>query len=110
MLMTPIKPKIDAVVILTETGFTATAVSRYRLTIPIIALTDNKATAESLTVAFGVTPIIAEFPTGVFTSADHIIADLKKKDIVHADDTLLLVHGHHWQKPGNTNALAIVTA
>lgn len=105
-----VKPKIDAVVVLTETGFTATAISRYRLTIPIIALTDNKATAESLTVSFGVTPIIAKFPTGVFTSAEHIIADLTERDIVHSGDTLLLVHGHHWQEPGNTNALAIVTA
>jgi hypothetical protein len=32
------------------------------------------------------------------------------KDAVHKGDTLLLVHGYHWQKSGNTNALAIVTA
>jgi pyruvate kinase len=105
-----IKPKIDAVLVFTETGFTANAVSRYRLPVPIIAVTNNQKTAESLTISFGVTPVVADFPSGIFTTADNIIADLLKKDIIHSGDTLLLVHGHHWQKPGNTNALSIVTA
>lgn len=105
-----IKPKIDAVIVFTETGFTATAISRYRLPIPIIGVTDNKTTAESLTISFGVTPVLSEFPKGMFTSADTIIADLRKRDIVHDGDTILLVHGHHWQKPGNTNSLSIITA
>jgi pyruvate kinase len=105
-----IKPKIDAVVVFTETGFTAKAVSRYRLTIPVIAVTDNKATAESLTLSFGVTPVIADFPSGIFTTGEAIIKDLRKRDIVHEGDTILLVHGHHWQKSGNTNAVAIITA
>lgn len=105
-----IKPKIDTVIVFTETGFTAQAISRYRLNIPIIAVTDNRSTAESLTLSFGVTPIIAKFPTGIFTTGEKVIADLKKQDVVHAGDTLLLIHGYHWQKSGNTNALAIVTA
>ncbi len=105
-----LKPKIDAVVVLTETGFTATAISRYRLPIPVIAVTDNQRTAESLTISFGITPFVSKFPSGEFTSAEHIIADLTKQGITHTGDTLLLVHGHHWQKPGNTNSLAIITA
>lgn len=105
-----IKPKIDVVIVFTETGFTAQAVSRYRLDIPIVAVTDNKATAESLTISFGVTPVISEFPSGIFTTADKIIKDLLGQDAIHKGDTLLLVHGYHWQKSGNTNALAIVTA
>jgi pyruvate kinase len=105
-----LKPKIEAVIVFTETGFTAQAVSRYRLSIPIIAVTDNRRTAESLTISFGVTPVVAEFPSGTFTTAEKVIADLIKQDAIHSGDTLLLVHGSHWQKPGNTNALAIVTA
>lgn len=104
-----LKPKIDAVIVFTETGFTANAISRYRLTVPIVAVTDNQTTAESLTLSFGVMPIMAEFPHGKFTTAENILTELKKKDIVHSGDTLLLVHGHHWQKPGNTNAISIIT-
>lgn len=103
-----LKPQIDAVLVFTETGFTAQAVSRYRLRIPVIAVTDNKQTAESLTLSFGVTPVLSEFPRGIYTTADKIIKTLQDQDIIHTGDTLLLVHGYHWQEPGNTNALAIV--
>jgi pyruvate kinase len=104
-----IKPQIDAVVVFTETGFTAKVISRYRLPIPVIAVTDNKHTAESLTISFGVTPVISEFPKGIFTTSQKVLADLSKRDYVHKGDTILVVHGHHWQKSGNTNAMAIVT-
>ena len=104
-----IKPKIDAIVVFTETGFTAKVISRYRLPIPVIAVTDNKHTAESLTISFGVTPVISEFPKGIFTTSQKVLTDLSDRDYVHKGDTLLVVHGHHWQKSGNTSAMAIVT-
>jgi len=94
---------------LTETGFTAQAISRYRLSIPVVAVTDNQLTAESLTLSFGVTPIVSDFPSGVFTSSDPVLSNLVKQEIVTQGDTILIVHGSHWQKPGNTNALSIVT-
>lgn len=104
-----IKPKLDAVVVFTETGFTALAISRYRLTVPIIAVTDNKRTAESLTLSFGVTPVLAKFPTGPFTSSEIVLKDLKSRGIIHTGTSLVVVHGYHWQKPGNTNALSIIS-
>lgn len=104
-----LKPKIDAVIVLTETGFTANAMSRYRLSIPIIGVTDNRHTAESMTISFGVTPIVTKFPSGKFTSAEQIIKSLTTMGVTRKGDTVLLVHGHHWQKPGNTNSLSIVT-
>jgi len=104
-----IKPKLDAVVVFTETGFTALAISRYRLTIPIIAVTDNKSTAECLTLSFGVTPVVAKFPTGAYTSSESVLKELKDRKIIASGDNLVLVHGHHWQKPGNTNSLSIIT-
>jgi pyruvate kinase len=105
-----IKPNIDAVVVFTETGYTAKAISRYRLPLPVIAVTDKKVTAESLTISFGVTSVVALFPKGIFTTAETILTDLIKREYIHKGDTILVVHGHHWQKPGNTNAMAIVTA
>lgn len=104
-----IKPKLDAVVVFTETGFTALAISRYRLTIPIIAVTDNKRTAESLTLSFGVTPVLAKFPSGPFTSSEVVLKDLKSREVIHSGSNLVVVHGYHWQKPGNTNALSIIS-
>ena len=103
------KPEIDAVLVFTETGYTARCLAKYRLTVPVIAATDNQSTAESLTLSYGIHPVKIEMPAGPFSSAESIIKDLVKQDYLHHGQTIVVVHGYHWQKPGNTNALAIVT-
>lgn len=102
-------PKVDAVVVFTETGLTVRAISRYRLGVPIIAVTDKQKAAEKLAISFGVTPVVTDFPDGQFTTAEKVLTDLAKKDILHKGNTVLVVHGSHWQKAGLTNALQITT-
>lgn len=105
-----LSPRIDAVVVFTESGFTAHAIARYRLPVPIIAVTDRQQTAEAMTIGYGITPVVVEFPTGDYTGADEVIKSLKSQDYIHPGDTVLVVHGEHWKKSGTTNALAIQTA
>lgn len=104
-----IKPKIKAILVMTETGATARTISRYRLNIPIIAITSVKKTAEELTVSFGVIPTLMKFPAGPFTFATKIFDKLKAKGLVVEGDTVLMIHGQHWQKTGLTNAMQITT-
>lgn len=104
-----VDPGIDAVLVFTETGYTARCLAKYRLNVPVIAATDNQSTAESLTLSYGIHPIKVSMPAGPFSSAEKIIQELVKKDILHNGQTIIVVHGYHWQKPGNTNALAIIT-
>lgn len=101
-------PKINAVVVFTETGHTARAVARHHLTVPVIAATDRQKTCETLTLSFGVTPILTKFPKGEFTNSQIVLKDLLRAGCLKHGDTVVVVHGHFWQKPGNTNALAIV--
>ncbi len=103
------KPAIDAVVVFTETGHTARTISRYRLNMPVIAVTTTQKVAESMTISYGVTPVVSKFPQGIFTTAEEVLHDLVKRDFVHKGDTLLLIHGSHWHKVGLTNALQITT-
>lgn len=110
IVQSQIKPKIDAILVFTETGYTARCIAKHRLAIPVIAATENPHTAESLTLSYGVHPIHMDLPAGIFDSADRLVKDLVKKDILHLGDTVCLIHGHHWRRPGNTNALSIVTA
>ena len=105
----PVKPKIDAVLVFTETGYTARAVAKHRLKIPVIAVTENKKTAEQLTISYGIEPVVADLPSGPFDSAASVIKDLVKQDKLHAGSTVVVVHGQHWQKPGNTNSLSVIT-
>lgn len=105
-----IKPNIDAILVFTETGFTARCIAKHRLSTPVIAITENAKTAEALTLSFGIFPVQMKLPNGTFSSAQSLIGDLVKQNLLHKGDTVVIVHGHFWHKPGNTNALAIVTA
>lgn len=109
IVISPIKPKIDKVVVFTETGYTARALAKHRLAIPVIATTNNRHTAEQLTVSFGLTPALVDLPTGEFSSIDTVVKKMLKLGYLVPGETVVFVHGQHWQKPGNTNSLSIVT-
>ena len=52
----------EVIVVGTETGRTALAVSKQRLTIPTLGMTPNSSTARKMTLYWGVTPL--EIPSG----------------------------------------------
>ncbi len=99
---------IDALVVFTETGYTARALSSIHAKIPIFAVTDQQKTVETLTMSYGVTSVYAEFPTGNFSDATAILSQLKERLYVHAGQTVLVIHGSHWKRPGLTNSLSVV--
>lgn len=103
------KPEIKAIVVLTDTGITARTISRYRLSVPIIALTSNEKTAEELSISFGVVPVLMKFPKGLFGTTSKIFTDLIGKQLLKKDDTVLIIHGQHWLETGLTNAMQITT-
>lgn len=107
-----IEPKIAAVLVFTETGYTARAIAKHRLCLPVIAATEKRSTAEGLTLSFGVKPVVLDLPAGEFDSTSgmkKLLSDLTERDILHTGDAIVVVHGHHWQKSGNTNSLSILT-
>lgn len=99
---------ISKIVVLSETGYTAKAVSSYRPKTPIIAATDQQKTVESLTMSYGIKPVLADFPSGKITSIESVLKQLKKQKMITSGDVILALHGQHWKKPGQTNAIAIV--
>lgn len=103
-----VQPKISSVLVFTETGFTARSLAKHRLPIPIIAVAEKRKVAESLTVSYGIYPVIMDLPQGTFGTVEHLLKELVTKEILHMGETIIVVHGQHWQKAGTTNALAIV--
>ncbi len=101
--------KIDGIIVFTQTGKSAKVFSSHRPKVPIIAVTDQKTTYQSLTISFGIIPVLMSFPRGVFTEADDSIKTLIKERYAFRGKTYLVLHGSHWQKPGLTNAMFIVT-
>lgn len=112
--MTTIKldhgPNIDSIVVFTESGYTALALARYRPNIPIIAVTDSPQTVQRLTLVYGASAYLTKFPEGEFRLPKDVLGNLKKKKLIATGDKLLVVHGQHWNRPGQTNAIMLVNA
>lgn len=104
-----ISPKIDSIIVFTRTGKSAQLISRYRQNVPIIAVTADRKVAESMSISFGITPFITDFPKGLFTTPEKILNELVDNKLIAKGDHVIVVHGSHWQEEGLTNALQITT-
>ncbi len=101
--------KIDHIVVMTETGYTAKVLSVFRPKIPVIAITDLQKTVEILTMSYGVRPVKVKLPQGTMLTPNYIIKQLKDLEEVEKGELVLLIHGQHWKKPGQTNAVVLIT-
>lgn len=102
-------PRIDAVVVFTETGHTARNLAIYRPNVPVIAVTDRQKTVETLTLSYGIHAYLEKFPSGPITIPNPVITALVKRNILKRGQTILVIHGQNWREPGLTNALAVLT-
>ena len=102
-----LKPKIEGVVVFTETGHSARVISKYRLNVPLIAITADQKVAESLVVSYGVVPIVIDIKEGAFTTPKKILDELVKREILNQGDMVVVVHGSKWYRSGFTNAIQI---
>jgi pyruvate kinase len=101
-------PDIDAVIVFTETGYTARVMASYRPEMPVIAVSHLEKTANEMTLSYGISTHVTDFPTGQFQIPTSIIADLKRKKLLKKGDTVLVIHGQHWQAEGQTNAVVML--
>ncbi|MGE4555099.1 MAG: pyruvate kinase [Candidatus Paceibacterota bacterium] len=103
--------KIDGIIILTETGYTARAVSSFRPNIKTIAVTDNQKTIEKLTLSYGIVSVKAPFPSGDFCSPekiDPILKKLKNQGLIQKGEKVIVIHGRQFKKSGLTNTLSLI--
>lgn len=103
------KLNLGAILVFTQTGYTAKSIAAFRLGVPIIAVTNDEKTAEELTLAYGINTFVTEFPNGEAKVTQDMLEKLKKANMLSAGELALTVHGTHWNQPGLTNALSIIT-
>ena len=100
---------INAIVVLTETGYTARCVASTRPGVPIIAVSDNKKTIDTLSLSYGVVPVFMKFPSsGSITTTSDVVTFLKKEAYIQKGNKVILIHGSTWKKPGLTNTVTLV--
>jgi pyruvate kinase len=99
---------LGAIICTTRSGATAKAISRFRPTAPIIAMTPNPATARQLAMAWGVLP----FVTAEQHSTDDIIwfavKTAAEAGIVHAGDIVAVLAGSPHEPEPVTEDLRLV--
>ncbi|MFA6981777.1 MAG: pyruvate kinase [Patescibacteria group bacterium] len=102
--------RIDKIVVFTETGHTARVISSFRPKTPLIVVTHSQKTVETVTLSYGAIPVKLNLPSsGKMLSPEVAIAQLKEKGIVKKGENALMIHGQHWRKPGQTNAIVLIT-
>lgn len=101
---------VDFVVCLTESGRTATLISRNRPKMPVHVITRTQEVADRLSVIFGLIPHVVDWPEGEeMMNADQIMKKLLKYHWFKSGKKALLIHGSAWGKSGHTNTMSIVT-
>ncbi len=99
---------INKAVVFTESGYTAKALSSFRTNIKIIAITNNKKTAESLSLSYSVIPYHCS--SAGFDNLEiplEIIKDLKKKKLISEKETVAIFHGKYSKKPNLLNLFSL---
>ncbi|MDD4784922.1 MAG: pyruvate kinase [Candidatus Shapirobacteria bacterium] len=100
---------IKTVIIFTESGNTARIFSKYRLNMPILAISDKKETVEELALSYGVNPYYKKFQENNFKISKKLIEELTGFDFIKSGDNLLLIHGNNWMESGSTSDISLIT-
>lgn len=101
--------EIAAVAVFTATGTTARMLSKIRLPLPVLALTQNRDAARRMALYHGVIPALAEAPEhtrDVLTLASELAVE---QGIAEPGDKLVVVSGRPIGVPGRTNTLVVHT-
>ncbi len=102
--------KLQCIVALTETGYTAELASEERPKVPIVAYTPNPKVYRRLSLNWGVRPILLKLTEETIEELlPHIEADLLERQFVSPGDKVLLIGGLPMRRSGSTNFLKVHT-
>lgn len=108
-----VKATIDSdirlIIALTESGYTARLIAKYRPKCPILAITASETTVRQLGCVCGVLPML----TPSFQGTDSVITKAKKyakeNGMAASGDLIVAVHGMQEETPGNSNIMKVET-
>lgn len=96
-----------AIVALTESGFTAKAISRCRPKQPILALTPNKHTFNQLSLSFGCQPQLIDGLKDINNVIDIAKKTVAKSGFAKKGDKIIISAGIPFGRTGNTNLILV---
>lgn len=99
--------KANAIIALTESGFTARMISRYRSTIPVYAVSSSVKTIRTLMLSYGVFPVLRK-GVKTFDEARNVVLEVAKGVCrLKKGDRYVIAAGLKQGKSGSTNLMLI---
>lgn len=84
---------VDAIICISESGFTVRAIARFRPQMPIIAFSPLERTVRQLTLSWGATPILAPHRVDSLSMMDDLVCIARDAGLVRAGDTVAVLAG-----------------
>jgi len=100
--------EVTAIIACTTTGSTARAISRFRPTVPVLAVTPSLRTARQLSMAWGVSPILADRRTTTDDIVWFAIQAVAEQRVVRAGDLVAVLVGSPTDPDPATDTLRLV--
>jgi pyruvate kinase len=97
-----------AIIACTNKGGAARAISRFRPTVPILAVTPWERTARQLSVAWGITPIVVPSRDTTDDIVWFAIKTVVERGLVHTDDVVAVLVGSPEDPDPTTDVLRLV--
>jgi len=98
---------VKAIVAATESGYTASMISKYRPQADILALTFDDKTARGLSLNWGVIPVVAEKPTTTDEMFELATKKAVELGLANEGDLILITAGVPVGERGTTNVMKI---
>lgn len=102
--------KVGAVLVFTKSGYSVRAIAKYRLGIPIIAISDQESCLMRLSLSYSVIPFYKKFAGDEYRSVDPVFDEIKNMGLVKSGETIMVIHGSNWFDSGSTNHISLQTA
>lgn len=100
--------KINAFLVITESGDTVRALSRLRPQIPVIAVTPHNHISNQLLLSWGVTSIVFEKPVGSYDEQKQkILEKVTSTGLIYKGNHLIMLYGNEVGASGTTNVIRI---
>lgn len=97
-----------AIVALTETGFTARMISRFKPNIPVYAITPHEEVVRKMMLSYGVSPVLYKKYKGVPDVIKNLHSFIVENKLAQKDEKVVVSTGLDFAKKGSTNTMMVV--
>lgn len=84
---------VDAIIAISESGYTVRSIARFRPRMPIIAFSPVERTVRQLTLSWGATPILSPHRVDSLSMMDDLVAVARDSGLVRTGDTVAVLAG-----------------